>query len=99
MSCNRTQICGRLETRGALRFSPAGVALVEFTIAHRSEQNEANAWRKVSCVVKAIAAGELAQNIEKLPNRAQVSVSGFLTQAGRDNSALVLHVQNFELIE
>lgn len=72
---------------------------MEFAIAHRSEQNEADAWRKVGCVVKAIAAGEVAQNIAKLPTGTQVSVSGFLAQAGRDNSALVLHVQNFELIE
>ena len=75
------------------------MALVEFTIAHRSEQTEANAKRKVGCVVKAIAAGEMAQAIAQLPARAQVSVSGFLTQAGRNNQALVLHVQNFELIE
>ena len=99
MSCNRTQICGRLETRGTLRFSPAGVALVEVTMAHRSEQNEANVWRKVACVVQAIAAGVVAQEIAKLPAGTQVSVEGFLTQAGRSSSALVLHVLNFELIE
>jgi primosomal replication protein N len=99
VSCNRTQLCGRLETRGALRFSPAGVALVDFTIAHRSEQKEANTVRKVDCVMKATAAEDLAQQIAKLRVGAQIKASGFLAQASRANSALVLHVQNFELIE
>ena len=99
MSCNRTQLCGRLETRGMLRFSPAGIALVKFTIAHRSEQQEAGASRKSDCTVRAVAAGEVAQNIAQLPAHAQVSVSGFLAQASRTDSALVLHVQNFEWIE
>jgi primosomal replication protein N len=99
VSCNRTQLCGRLETRCALRFSPAGVALVDFTIAHRSEQKEANTVRKVDCVMKATAAEDLAQQIAKLRVGAQIKASGFLAQASRANSALVLHVQNFELIE
>ncbi len=99
MSCNRTHLCGRLETRGALRFSPAGVALVDFTIAHRSEQKVANTVRRVDCVMKATAAEDLAQKIAKLPVGAQIKASGFLAQASRANSALVLHVQNFELIE
>jgi len=99
VSCNRTQLCGRLETRGALRFSPAGVALVEFTIAHHSEQKEANTLRKVDCVMQATAAEDLAQKIAKLPVGAQIKATGFLAQARRGNSALVLHVQNFELIE
>jgi primosomal replication protein N len=99
VSCNRTLLCGRLETRGVLRFSPAGVALVDFTIAHRSEQKEANTVRKVDCVMKATAAEDLAQKIAKLPVGAQIKASGFLAQASRANSALVLHVQNFELIE
>lgn len=99
MSCNRTQLCGRLETRGVLRFSPVGVALVAFSIAHRSEQQEADTRRKVACVVNALAAGELAQKIAHLADGAKIRVNGFLTQAGRANSALVLHVQNFELIE
>ncbi len=99
MSCNRTQLCGRLETRGALRFSPAGVALVDFTIAHRSEQKEANSLRKVGCAMKATAAEDLAQEIAKLPVGTLIKATGFLAQASRTDFALVLHVQNFELIE
>ena len=72
---------------------------MEFTIAHRSEQNEANVWRKAACSMRAMAAGEVAQAIAKLPSGSQISASGFLTQASRTNSALVLHVLNFELIE
>lgn len=99
MSCNRAQLCGRLETRGALRFSPAGVAMVDFTIAHRSEQQEAKASRKVQCVVQAIAMEDLAQKIAAFPKGASVKATGFLAQASRTDSKLVLHVQKIELID
>ena len=99
MSCNRTQLCGRLETRGALRFSPAGVAIVEFSIAHRSDQLEAEALRKVECLIKAVATEQLAQRVAKFPIGAPIKATGFLAKTGRSNLALVLHVQNIELIE
>ena len=99
MSCNRAQLCGRLETRGVLRFSPAGVALVEFTIAHRSEQNEANALRKVDCVMQAIAAAEIAHKVGELRVGTRLKATGFLAAAGRAKSTLQLHVLNIELIE
>lgn len=99
MSCNRTQLCGRLETKGALRFSPAGVALIEFTIAHRSEQVEAKAPRQVECVISALAAEAVAEQVAKLAKGCQVKATGFLAKEGRNSSALVLHVQNIELIE
>lgn len=99
MSCNRAQLCGRLETRGALRFSPAGVAMVDFTIAHHSEQQEANASRKANCVLRAIAMETLAQKIATLPKGTLVKATGFLAQAGRTDPGLVLHVQKIELIE
>ena len=99
MSCNRAQLCGRLEARGALRFSPAGVALVEFTIAHRSEQKEAEVRRTVNARMPAIAAADMAQKIAQLALGTQVKASGFLAPAGRSNAAFVLHVLNIELIE
>ena len=99
MLCNRTQLCGRLETRGALRFSPAGVALIEFTIAHRSEQVEAKASRQVDCVISAIAAEAVAEQVAKFAKGCQVKATGFLAKESRNSAALVLHVQNIELIE
>ncbi len=99
MSCNRTQLCGRLETRGALRHSPAGVVLIEFTIAHRSDQVEARAKRKVDCVINALAAEAVAEQVAKFAKGCQVKATGFLAKQSRDSNVLVLHVQNIELIE
>lgn len=99
MPCNRTQLCGRLETKGALRFSPAGVALIEFTIAHRSEQVEAKASRKVECVISALAAEAVAEQVAKLAKGCQIKATGFLAKESRNSSALVLHVQKIELNE
>ena len=73
--------------------------MVDFTIAHKSEQQEANASRKAQCVMRAIAMEELAQKIATFPKGALVKATGFLAQAGRTDPGLVLHVQKIELIE
>jgi len=99
VSCNRTQLCGRLETKGALRFSPAGVALIEFTIAHRSDQVEAKVPRKVDCLISALAVEAVAEQVAKFAKGCKVKATGFLAKESRNSTALVLHVQNIELIE
>ena len=46
---------GRLLELGALRYTPAGVAALEFKLAHESEQDEAGGRRKVKAEIGAIA--------------------------------------------
>ena len=82
-----------------MRFSPAGVALIEFTISHRSDQVEAKASRQVDCVISAIAAEAVAEKVAKFAKGRQVKATGFLAKERRNSTALVLHVQNIELIE
>jgi len=43
---NRVELSGRLLELGALRYTPAGLAALEFKLAHESEQDEAGAKRK-----------------------------------------------------
>ena len=45
---NRVELSGRLLELGALRYTPAGVAAVEFRLGHESEQDEAGGKRSRS---------------------------------------------------
>lgn len=99
MSCNRTRISGRLATRQALRYTPSGVAIIEFSIEHRSEQTEAGVTRKVACGMPAVAVDALAHRIATYPAKALVEAEGFLDRASRTNGQLVLHVEKIDLIE
>ncbi len=99
MSCNRAQICGRLETRRSLRFTPAGVALIEFELSHKSEQTEAGGKRKVAYTLPAIAVEDLAREIAQLPLKCECRATGFLASASHTDTKLVLHVQKIELID
>ena len=99
MACNRTRICGRLADKDTLRRTPAGIALLTFTIVHRSEQPEGQGSRKVECEVPALASEAIAQKIANWPNGSAVRCEGYLAKKSRTNQQLVLHVQTIELTE
>jgi hypothetical protein len=54
---NRVELAGTLIERKALRFTPAGVPVIECLIGHQSEQLEAGSPRRVECEIPAIALG------------------------------------------
>ena len=99
MACNRARICGRLADKDSLRHTPAGIALLTFTIVHRSEQQEGEAKRQVECEVPAVASGAVAEQMAKWPKGSAVKGEGFLARKSRTDQQLVLHVQTIELTE
>jgi len=50
-------------------------------------------------VISAIAAEAVAEKVAKFAKGRQVKATGFLAKESRNSTALVLHVQNIELIE
>lgn len=74
-----------------LRYTPAGIPLLNFVLHHTSEQIEAGLKRKVECEVNAVAIGDLASNPQiKIGKR--VKVSGFLAKRSMKSTQLVMHV-------
>jgi primosomal replication protein N len=80
-----------------LRYTPGGVATVSFSLSHASEQMEAGAARAVACEVAALALGEVAIEIAKIPAGTAIAVQGFLSRKAMRSDALVLHVNRFKL--
>ncbi len=95
-SANELTLSGKITERDALRHTPAGIALVNFRIAHESEQPEAGAPRQVNAELACLAIEELARLVVAAPMGSAIKVSGFLAAKGRSGKQLVLHVKRIE---
>lgn len=98
MDCNHTIICGKINKLGILRYSPAGIAVIEFTVDHMSQQIEAGVERQIRCEIHAIALGQLALTIAEFQAESKLKLTGFLNRKSHKNQQLILHAQQIALI-
>jgi primosomal replication protein N len=95
---NRIVIEGRVVARDAMRYTPAGIPIVEMTLSHQSTQSEAGHSRQVDCEVRAVAAGDAARKVAHLAPGSRVRADGFIAHPGKSRSRLVLHINEIEFI-
>ena len=98
LGCNQTVICGKLIKLGVLRYTPAGIAVIEFTINHVSRQTEAGVVRQIIFDIFAIAMDQLALGVAEFQVDSMVKLTGFLNRKSHMNQQLVLHANQIELI-
>jgi primosomal replication protein N len=84
---------------GALRYTPAGLAAVEFKLGHESEQSEAGGTRSIQAEVNAIAFEAQARLLAGRPLGSPIKVEGFLGAKSKRSKRLVLHATSIEFIE
>jgi primosomal replication protein N len=92
-------LSGRLLELSALRYTPTGVAAVEFRLGHESEQDEAGGKRTIQAEVSAIAFETQAKLLAGRPLGSPVKIHGFLGAKSKRSKKLVVHVTNIEFIE
>ena len=96
---NHAGLTGSLVERGPLRYTPAGIPVLEFRIDHCSEQVEAETIRRVECEMACVALGTNALLLkEAMPGRS-LSVEGFLAAKSVKQRAPVLHVTRIGFVE
>ncbi len=96
MEQNRVLLRGRLVELDALRYTPAGVPIVKFRLAHESSQTEAGSLRKVDCEIAGVAFETEAKLLASAPLGTQMSISGFLDRKGKSSRQVVLHATHIE---
>lgn len=96
---NRCALSGLLLERGSLRYTPAGVPVVEFRVGHASEQIEAGKPRRVECELACVAVGPSALLLKESAPGASMTVSGFLAARSLKQKTPVLHVTAIEFNE
>lgn len=99
LATNQIQLAGRLLERGALRYTPAGIPVLEFVVGHVSQQIEAETSRTVECEMACIAAGTPALLLAEGQQGTSVLVSGFLAARSLKRRTPVLHVTTIEFVE
>jgi primosomal replication protein N len=82
-----------------LRYTPAGVAAVEFKLRHESQLDEAGTPRKVEAEIGAIAFETQARLLAGARMNTELKLHGFLAARSKRSKKLVLHVTNIEFIE
>ncbi|ALQ50287.1 primosomal replication protein N [Nitrosomonas ureae] len=98
MECNQTTICGKIAKLGILRYTPAGTAVIEFTVSHGSRQKEAGVMRQIVFDVPVVVMGEQALTVAEFEINSRVRLTGFLNKKNHMNQQLVLHSDQIELI-
>ncbi|WP_082824178.1 primosomal replication protein N [Crenobacter luteus] len=96
---NRLQLTATVEREAGLRYTPAGLPVLEMWLKHQSRQREADLERDVACEIQAVLIGKEAPRWSgKLAGR-QIAASGFLAQRSLRNPRLVLHIEHVEFVK
>ncbi len=88
---NRLVLKARLDERGALRFTPAGLPALDLSLTHESEVSHESQVRKVSLQVKSLVIGQLVDTVNRLPLGSEAVFAGFLAPA-RNGRGLLFHI-------
>ncbi len=96
---NRLTLTCQLAARDALRYTPAGVPVVSFTVAHASRQLEAGAERGVALELACVAVEDAARTIAAAPLGIALELAGFLAPKAKTRRQLVLHVTETRFVE
>lgn len=98
MTCNSVCLSGKLSSFDALRYSPAGIAIMEFRLIHASPQIEGGMRREIEFEIDGMAVAETAIRLSGLQKGNHVRAEGFLARRGPKNRKIVFHINHFELI-
>ncbi|MEO8849057.1 MAG: primosomal replication protein N [Casimicrobiaceae bacterium] len=98
-AANRFTLDAKLAQRDDLRFTPAGIPVLQMTLSHTSMQAEAGGERKVECELAAIAFADVARKLATIALGAQLSCEGFIARRFRTGMTVALHISRFDLTE
>lgn len=94
-SANEVGLTGELVGRETLRYTPAGIPVLEARLAHRSEVIHAGHPRQVEFDIALNFSGPIAQRANALGLGQAIRASGFLAPRRRQSKTLVLHVTRY----
>lgn len=95
---NSFQCVATLAERDVRRFTPAGIPIVAARLLHISEQVEAGIVRKVEFEAAAMAAGAIADMLERAELGKAYRFGGFIARKSRNSKALVFHLTDIDTI-
>ena len=96
---NQLRIRGKLVAKSALRYTPAGIAVLEASFGHEGTVTEAAAERSLAFEFSAIALGAVAQALDREPLGKPMTLAGFIAPRTRRSTRLVMHITEYKDFE
>lgn len=93
---NRLQLDGTVLERGTLRFTPAGVAVLDIKLHGVSQVEEAGFSRRVEVVVPSRVAGGLTDTLQRLALDKPMRFTGFLAPLKQQSRTLIFHITDLQ---
>ena len=94
LNINSFRLSARLSSKEAIRYSPAGQAILRCELHHLGTVMEAEKMRKVEMKLMAIGVGQVVNTLDQLEIGQLIDATGFMAQMGLNRKALVFHITN-----
>jgi primosomal replication protein N len=94
---NQFILTAALVAKEALRYTPAGLPVIECQLEHSGEVQEAGNARQVKMSISAIAIGSVYEKLNQMHLGKVARFSGFLTHKSLRSQRLVFHITHIEL--
>ena len=92
---NKVQLRVILSEVHALRYTPAGISVLDLVLTHQSEVVEAGHPRQLDFEFEARAIGEVAEALNTIELGSYLDIEGFLTTTRKKSRRVLLHIQRF----
>ena len=93
---NELQLTATVAREDDLRYTPAGLPVLQVWLSHQSRQTQSGLERDVGFEVQAVLVGDSAQRLAGKLTGQTVNVTGFIAQRSLRNQRLVLHIESIE---
>lgn len=92
---NQLRIRATSVAKGALRHTPAGVAVLELSFRYDGVVTEAGAGRTLTFEFAAVAVGTVAQALDREPLGAPLMLEGFIAPRTHRTMRLLVHITEY----
>jgi primosomal replication protein N len=92
---NRLLLQASVQQRGAMRWTPAGLPVLDLVLRHEGQSLEDGAPRKVSLEIRALGIGAVSRALSVLSLGQTGTFGGFLAPA-RNGRGLLFHITSVE---
>ncbi len=93
---NRFQCVAVITSREAVRYTPAGIPMVNLDLQLESQQREAGLDRLVSLEMTALGAGNISVELSQAELGKTYQFTGFLARKHRNSRSLAFHITDIE---
>ncbi|MEP6607252.1 MAG: primosomal replication protein N [Burkholderiaceae bacterium] len=94
---NQIRIVAKAVAKSALRYTPAGTAVLEARFVHESTASEAGLDRTLAFEFSTVAMGAIGQALDREPLGASLMLAGFIAPRTRRSMRLVVHITEYEV--